>query len=67
VQTREKIGYMPQLFALYPELSVWENLNFAASIYGVRFPRKQRFGELLRFVELDAHQVKSWLVTSPGE
>ena len=27
------IGYMPQLFVLYPELTVWENLNFVASLW----------------------------------
>lgn len=57
-ETRQKIGYMPQLFALYPELSVWENLNFAASIYGMSPRRQQRFDELLAFVELDQHKKK---------
>lgn len=57
-ETRQKIGYMPQLFALYPELSVWENLNFAASIYGMSLRRQQRFDELLAFVELDQHKKK---------
>ena len=50
--TREKIGYMPQHFVLYPELTVWENLNFAASIYGMGFRRGKRLKELLDFVEL---------------
>lgn len=50
--TREKIGYMPQLFVLYPELTVWENLNFAASIYGMGLRRGKRLKELLDFVEL---------------
>ncbi len=36
---RERIGYMPQNFVLYPDLSVWENLKFAAKIYGVGFGR----------------------------
>ncbi|GAB4444069.1 MAG: ABC transporter ATP-binding protein [Anaerolineae bacterium] len=57
-ETRQKIGYMPQLFALYPELSVWENLNFAASIYGMSTRRQQRFEELLAFVELGKHKKK---------
>src|SRR5919106_289786 len=32
---RERIGYLIQSFVLYPELNVWENLNFTASFYGV--------------------------------
>lgn len=29
------IGYMPQRFSLYPDLSVWENLRFYGDIFGV--------------------------------
>ena len=50
---RERIGYMPQLFVLYPTLTVWENLNFVASLYGLGwFRRRKRLTELLEFVEL---------------
>jgi ABC-2 type transport system ATP-binding protein len=44
---------MPQLFVLYPTLTVWENLNFVASLYGLNwFKRRKRLEELLEFVEL---------------
>jgi len=50
---REKIGYLIQNFVLYPELTVWENLNFASSFYGVSlFGREKRLRKLLEFVEL---------------
>jgi len=50
---RQRLGYMPQLFVLFPELSVWENLNFAASIYGMGwFSRGKRLESALDIVEL---------------
>lgn len=55
---QRKIGYMPQLFALYQDLSVWENINFAASLYGVSLRRGRRLNHLLDFVELSEHRHK---------
>ncbi|MGQ0600337.1 MAG: ABC transporter ATP-binding protein [Anaerolineales bacterium] len=55
---RERLGYMPQSFVLYPDLSVWENLNFAASLYGMGWGRGKRMKELLDFVELTEHRHK---------
>lgn len=49
---------MPQQFVLYPELTVWENLNFAASLYGVSLRRNERLNELLELVELNGHEKK---------
>jgi ABC-2 type transport system ATP-binding protein len=55
---RARLGYMPQLFVLYPHLTVWENLNFAASIYGVGVWRGRRLRSVLELVELYEHRHK---------
>jgi ABC-2 type transport system ATP-binding protein len=52
-RVQEHFGYMPQLFVLYPNLTVRENLTFVAQLYGMgRAARNRRVKELLRFVEL---------------
>ncbi len=54
---RAIIGYMPQNFSLYPDLSVLENLNFFADIHAVpRAQRKERIAELLEFARLTEFQ-----------
>ncbi|HIQ12675.1 MAG TPA: ABC transporter ATP-binding protein [Caldilineales bacterium] len=52
---RQKIGYMPQHFSLYGDLSVLENLTFFAEIYRVPSrERKERIARLLHFAQLQA-------------
>ncbi len=49
---RARIGYMPQLSVLFPTLSLWENLSFVASIYGMPLRRKAVLEEALELVNL---------------
>jgi ABC-2 type transport system ATP-binding protein len=52
-QTRERIGYMPQHFVLYPDLTVQENLAFVASLFGMLWrQRRRREREVLQLLEL---------------
>ncbi len=54
-RTRERIGYMPQSFVLYPELTARENLNFMAALFGIGpFRRGRRVAEVLELVDLTA-------------
>jgi ABC-2 type transport system ATP-binding protein len=52
-QTRERIGYMPQQFTLYPDLTARENVDFVASLFGILWrTRHRRTREVLQLVEL---------------
>jgi ABC-2 type transport system ATP-binding protein len=52
-RVKNLIGYMPQRFALYPDLTVLENLNFFADLFGAsRRERAARLERLLSFARL---------------
>jgi len=52
-KVRRIIGYMPQRFSLYPDLTVGENIKFFADLFKVPGKqRKKRTAELLEFSRL---------------
>jgi ABC-2 type transport system ATP-binding protein len=60
-EVKKRIGYMPQRFGLYQDLTVDENIDFFMDIYGIRgVERKKRkdrylgFSNLLPFLERQA-------------
>jgi len=50
---KEKVGYLPQRFGLYGDLTVLENIHFYADLYQVsKKERRSRIERLLRFANL---------------
>jgi len=51
---KEKVGYLPQRFGLYGDLTVLENIHFYADLYQVsKKTREERIRRLLRFAALE--------------
>jgi len=51
---KERVGYLPQRFGLYGDLTVLENIHFYADLYQVsRKGRRERIEGLLRFAHLE--------------
>jgi ABC-2 type transport system ATP-binding protein len=51
---KQHLGYMPQRFSLYPDLTVAENLRFFAELFGVpAAEREKRDRELMAFSRLE--------------
>jgi ABC-2 type transport system ATP-binding protein len=66
-QLRAQVGYMAQRFSLYGDLSVRENIEFYADIFGVRGrERAERIARLLKFARLDQFQDRDAGVLSGG-
>jgi len=50
--TRARIGYMAQDSVFFPDLTLRENLNFAASLFGVPLRRRHRVNEMVELLDL---------------
>lgn len=54
---KSRVGYMPQFFSLYSDLTVFENLDFYGRIYGLpREYRIRRIKELMSIVEISEYK-----------
>ncbi len=50
-RTRERIGYQPQSFVMYPDLTAKENVNFVAATFGLLWrKRRERVREVMELV-----------------
>jgi len=56
-QARQKIGYMAQKFSLYSQLTVFQNLIFYSSAYGLSGAlQKEKIQDSLNFFELEPYK-----------
>jgi ABC-2 type transport system ATP-binding protein len=70
---KERIGYMPQRFGLYQDLTVAENIEFFMDIYGITGPERRRrakrylgFSNLLPFTERRAGELSGGMKQKLG-
>jgi ABC-2 type transport system ATP-binding protein len=53
-ELKRKLGYLPDDFPLYDDLSVWDYLDYFARLYFLKDPvRSQRLNEVIELVELE--------------
>jgi ABC-2 type transport system ATP-binding protein len=58
-ELKQYIGYMPQRFSLYGDLTVLENLEFYSEVYQIpKKTRKEKIDFLLKFSNLTEHSYK---------
>ncbi len=51
---KQRLGYLPDDFPLYDDLTVWDYLDYFARLYGLQQPsRRRRLQEVLELVQLE--------------
>jgi ABC-2 type transport system ATP-binding protein len=51
-ETKRKIGYLPEIPPLYPEMTVRKYLEFMFDLKKVKLPKKEHIGEIMRLVRI---------------
>lgn len=54
-KTKQKIGYLPELPPVYPDMTVRKYLEFMFDLKRVRLPRAEHINEVMRLVGLERH------------
>lgn len=62
-KVKKSIGYMSQKFALYDDLTVWENIRFYGGVYGLRNDEIRDRGEAM-LEKLDLGEVRDQMIGS---
>jgi ABC-2 type transport system ATP-binding protein len=66
-QIKQRLGYLPDDYPLYDDLSVWEYLDYFARLYHLANPRRrQRLGEVLELVQLTSKRHSAIATLSRG-
>lgn len=55
-QAKRRIGYLPELPPVYPDMKVREYLNFVYDLKKVKFPKKPHIDEIMRLIRIDHMQ-----------
>nr|WP_228060640.1 MULTISPECIES: ABC transporter ATP-binding protein [unclassified Coleofasciculus] len=64
---KQRIGYLPDDFPVYEDLTVWDYLDYFARLYRLREPRRtQRMREVLELVQLTSKRKSSIATLSRG-
>ncbi|MBO0348752.1 ABC transporter ATP-binding protein [Phormidium pseudopriestleyi FRX01] len=64
---KRHLGYLPDDFPLYDDLTVWDYLDYFARLYYLREPRRsQRLYEVLELVQLENKRLSSIATLSRG-
>ncbi len=67
-QLRHRIGWMPDSYGVYPNMTVWEYLDFMARAFGYSgADRKRRTSEVTEFTELGPLAQREMSALSKGE
>lgn len=66
-ELKRQLGYLPDDFPLYDDLTVWDYLDYFARLYFLRDPqRSQRLSEVIELVELEQKRNEAIATLSRG-